>query len=219
MTVTSICWGVLLTWTIKHALDMVKSHGFCSSSCSCNVAWCSCSCLSICLSVYLFICVSICLSIYPSLCLSIYLSICKLENEAIPREILNFSTWQHQQRNNSARLLQLLNSTTSKTKQFCETSFKHGKLYHNGKHHYQAYLRHVPQTILQQPARPLAAGNRGELSRPLQDARESPRQLLGALPGELQRVWRDLGHLCSNFFAANGKKCRDKDAKILQTCF
>ena len=45
------------------------------------------------------------LSIYLSVYLSIYLSICKLENAAILRDFLNF-----------------LNFTTSKTKQFCETS-------------------------------------------------------------------------------------------------
>ena len=54
--------------------------------------------LSICLSVYLSLSLS---SVYLSVCLSI----CKLENEAILRGFLNF-----------------LNLTTSKTKQFCETS-------------------------------------------------------------------------------------------------
>ena len=74
-----------------------------------------------------------------SVCLSIYLSICKLENQAILRDVLRFWTWQHQKRSNSARLPQCLNLTTSKTKksarllhfsklttsktnQFCETS-------------------------------------------------------------------------------------------------
>ena len=47
---------------------------------------------------------------------------------AILRDFLNFCTWQHQKRNNSTRLLQFLNSTTSKTKQFCEASFKNEKL-------------------------------------------------------------------------------------------
>ena len=55
-------------------------------------------------------------------CLSIYLPICKLENEAILRDFFSFWTWQHQKRSNSARLPQFLNLTTSKTKQFCETS-------------------------------------------------------------------------------------------------
>ena len=55
-------------------------------------------------------------------CLSVCLSTCKLENAAILRDFLNFWTWQHQKRNNSARLPQFLNLTASKTKQFCETS-------------------------------------------------------------------------------------------------
>ena len=68
------------------------------------------------------------LSIYLSVCLSIYLSICKLENEAILRDVLKVWTWQHQKRSNSARLLHSSKLTTSKTKQFCETSFKNRKL-------------------------------------------------------------------------------------------
>ena len=71
----------------------------CSSCCSCSCR-CSCSCS----------------------CLSIYLSSCKLENEAILRDILSFWTWQHQKRSNSGRHPQFLNLTTSKTKLFCETS-------------------------------------------------------------------------------------------------
>ena len=38
------------------------------------------------------------------------------------KDSLSFWTWQHQKRSNSARLPQFLNLTTSKTKQFCETS-------------------------------------------------------------------------------------------------
>ena len=58
-----------------------------------------------------------------------YLSICRLENEAILREFLNFWTWQHQKRDNSARTPQFSKLTTSKaTKTICETSLKHGKL-------------------------------------------------------------------------------------------
>ena len=99
--------------------------------------------LSIYLSSYLSIYLSVSLSL--SLSLSVYLSICKLENEATLRDFLSFWTWQHQKRSNSARLfifctgqhpkrinsvrlLQFLNLTTSKTKQFCKTSFKNGKL-------------------------------------------------------------------------------------------
>ena len=44
------------------------------------------------------------------------------KNEAILRDFLNFRHWQHQKRGYSARLPQFLNLTTSKTKQFCETS-------------------------------------------------------------------------------------------------
>ena len=70
------------------------------------------------LSTYLSLCLSFCLSIY----LSIYLSICKLENQAILQDFFIFQSWQHQKRSYSARRPQVLNLTTSKTKQFCETS-------------------------------------------------------------------------------------------------
>ena len=92
------------------------------------VVWCSAVAV-----VYLTTCLSDSLSIYLPTCLSIYRSICKFENEASLRDILNFWTWQHpknQERSNSARLPQLLNLTTSKTKQFCETSsiFEHDNI-------------------------------------------------------------------------------------------
>ena len=45
-----------------------------------------------------------------------------VKNEAILRDFLIFRSWQHQKRSNSATLLRFLNWTTSKTKQFCETS-------------------------------------------------------------------------------------------------
>ena len=60
---------------------------------------------SVCVCGYLFVFLFIDLSIYSSIYPSIYLSICKFENEAILRDFLIF-----------------LNLTTSKTKQFCETS-------------------------------------------------------------------------------------------------
>ena len=105
--------------------------------------------LSIYLSFYLPIYRSIYLSLSLCLfvCLSIYLSICNLhfskltasktqqfcvtysfvkvdniKNKALLRDFLIFRSWQHQKRNNSARLLHYLNWTTSKTEQFCETS-------------------------------------------------------------------------------------------------
>ena len=51
-----------------------------------------------------------------------------IENAAILRDFLNFWTWQRQKRSYSARLPQFFKLTTSKTKQFCETSFNNGKL-------------------------------------------------------------------------------------------
>ena len=95
--------------------------------------------LSVCLSIYL--CIS--LSLYLSVCLSVYLPAWKtklfcetssgfeldnIKNAAIQRDFLNFWTWQRKKRSKSARLPHFLKLTTSKTKQFCETSFKNGKL-------------------------------------------------------------------------------------------
>ena len=45
-----------------------------------------------------------------------------VKNEAILQDFLNVWTWQHQKRSNSPRLLHFSKLTTSKTKQFCETS-------------------------------------------------------------------------------------------------
>ena len=82
--------------------------------------------LSIYLSIYLSVYLSVCLFV----CLSICLSNCKLQNATILRDFLNFWTWKHQKRNNSARLAHVSKLTTSKTKQFChcETSFENGTL-------------------------------------------------------------------------------------------
>ena len=101
---------------------------------------------SIYLSIDLSIYRSIDLSIYLSLSLSLCLSVClftslsaslktklfcetssmfeldNVKNEAILRDFLNVWTWQRQKRSNSARLLHFSKLTTSKTKQFCETS-------------------------------------------------------------------------------------------------
>ena len=80
------------------------------------------------------------LSLGLSVCLSIYLSICTLENLAILRDFfifqvdniknaallrdfLIFWSWLHQTENTSARPPPFFKLTTSKTKQFCETSF------------------------------------------------------------------------------------------------
>ena len=92
------------------------------------------------LPIYLSLPLSVCLSVYLSTCLSASLktkqvsepsSIFELnnvKNETILRDFCSFWTWQHPKRSNSARLLHFLNMTTSKTKQFCETSFKNRKL-------------------------------------------------------------------------------------------
>ena len=46
----------------------------------------------------------------------------QVQSEAMLPDCLRFWTWQCQKRGNAARLLQLLNLTTSKTRQCCETS-------------------------------------------------------------------------------------------------
>ena len=46
-----------------------------------------------------------------------------IKNAAMLRDFLIFWTWHHPKRSNSVRLPQFLNLTTSKTKQFCETSW------------------------------------------------------------------------------------------------
>ena len=110
--------------------------------------------LSIYLSVYLSLslsvslCLSVSLSVCLSFCLSVCLSVCKLENGAILRDFLNFWTWQRQKRNMSARLPQFSKLTTSKTKQFCETFFKNGKLSAQLTASYQCVLQFFHSTCL-----------------------------------------------------------------------
>ena len=78
--------------------------------------------LSIYLSFFLLSFFLSLLSICLSVCLSIYLSICKPENQTMLWDFFIFKVDKHQKWSNSARLPQCLNLTTSKTKQFCETS-------------------------------------------------------------------------------------------------
>ena len=104
--------------------------------------------LSICLSLYLFIYLSVYPSLSVSLSLSFHLSSCKLENEAILHDFLNFRTWQRQNRNKSARLPQVSKLTTSKTKQFWETSFKNGKLSAELTASYQCVLQFLHSVCL-----------------------------------------------------------------------
>ena len=122
--------------------------------------------LSIHLSIHLSIYPSIHLSIYPSIYLSVCLSTClsaslrtklffetssffevdSIKNDAILRDFFIFFTGQHAKRSNSARLLQFLNLTTSKTKQLSETSFKNGKLSAELTASYQCVLRFFQST-------------------------------------------------------------------------
>ena len=64
-----------------------------------------------------------------------------VKNAAILQGFLNFWPWRHQKRSNSARLPQFAKLTTSKTKQFCETSFKNWKLRANVTGPYQCSLQ------------------------------------------------------------------------------
>ncbi len=117
--------------------------------------------LSVCLSVYL----SAYLSIYLAIYLSIDLSICKIktkkfcetslmfehnnvQNETILRDVFLFWTWQHPKRSKFARLLHVSKLKTSKTKEFCETSFKNGKLSAELTASYQCALRFFQSTCL-----------------------------------------------------------------------
>ena len=101
--------------------------------------------LSICPSIYLSISLSVYLPVYlqawkPSyparrpqvlnlttsktqqFCVTWFFKVDGIKNKAILRDFLMFRSWQHEKRSKSARLLHFLNLTTSKTKQFSETS-------------------------------------------------------------------------------------------------
>ena len=98
------------------------------------------------------------LSIYLSIYLPIYLSICletssvfeldNIKNAAILWDFLNFWAWQRRKRRNSARLPQFSKLRTSKTKQFCKTSFKNGKWNPELTASYQCVLRCFHSTCL-----------------------------------------------------------------------
>ena len=92
--------------------------------------------LSMYLSIYLSLSLSACLSIY--ICLSASLKtklfcetssifeVGNMKNEAILRDFLNFWTWQHEKRSNSARLLPKMESCVQRwwprTNEFCDFS-------------------------------------------------------------------------------------------------
>ena len=82
-----------------------------------------------------------------------------IKNAAIQPDLLNFCTWQHQKRSNSARLPHFLSwqhqklphflkLTTSKTKQFGEISFENGKLSAELTASYKCVLRFFDSTCL-----------------------------------------------------------------------
>ena len=116
--------------------------------------------LSTYLSVYLSISLSVCLSVYLSTCLSAslktqlfcemssFFKVDNIKNEAILRDLFIFQSWHPKKHSNSARLPQFLHLTTSKSKQFCETSFKNGKLSAALTTSYQCVLRFFHSTCL-----------------------------------------------------------------------
>ena len=116
---------------------------WCSDSCSC----CSCNCLSIYLASYLSAYLQAWKRSYFAR-LPYFFELGNVKNETIQRDFLNFRTWQHQKRNKSARLPHFSKLTTSKTKQFCETSFKNGKLSAELTASYQSVLQFFHSTCL-----------------------------------------------------------------------
>ena len=82
---------------------------------------------------------STCPSIYLLTCRSIMINLSSrhVDNKTM---LLDFCC-QHQKRSNSARLSHFLQLKTSKTRQFCETSFKNGKLTVQLTASYQCVLR------------------------------------------------------------------------------
>ena len=98
-------------------------------------------------SIYLSISLSVCLSIYLSASLKTKL-FCQtssvldnIKTAAIQRDVLNFCTWNIKNEENLRDFLFLFKLRTSKTKQFCEMSFKNGKLSAELTASYQCVLR------------------------------------------------------------------------------
>ena len=96
---------------------------------------------SISLCVYLCIYSSVKFSLHLSFDLPLDLSINLSSRHVDNKTMLLDFCWQHQKRSNSARLSHFLQLKTSKTKQFCETSFKNGKLTVQLTASYQCVLR------------------------------------------------------------------------------
>ena len=96
---------------------------------------------SIYLATHAFIWSSTLLAIFRSSDLCVHLSINLSSRHVDNKTMLLDFCWQHQKRSNSARLSHFLQLKTSKTKQFCETSFKNGKLTVQLTASYQRVLR------------------------------------------------------------------------------
>ena len=112
---------------------------------ACLAGWLA-GCLSVSLSLSLPVCLSVYLSVYLQAWKRSYsarrpqvlnlttsktqqfgetssiFELDNVKNEAILGDFVIFQSWQHQKRSNSVRLPLYFNLTTSKTKQFCETS-------------------------------------------------------------------------------------------------
>ena len=93
------------------------------------------------LCVYLCVFSSVKFSLHLSFDLPLDLSINLSSRHVDNKTMLLDFCWQHQKRSNSARLSHFLQLKTSKTKQFCETSFKNGKLTVQLTASYQCVLR------------------------------------------------------------------------------
>ena len=93
------------------------------------------------LCVYLRILSSVKFSLHLPFDLPLDLSINLSSRHVDNKTMLPDFCWQHQKRSNSARLSHFLQLKTSKTKQFCETSFKNGKLTVQLTASYQCVLR------------------------------------------------------------------------------
>ena len=154
-------------------------------------------CLSVCLSVYLSvnrsvdrsIYLSIHPSIHPSIYLSLYLQAWKRSYSARLPPFLHLTTSKTKQFCETSSFLKL---TTSTTKQFCETSFKNGKLSAELTASYQCVVRFFHSTCLKycacheewcQVIRSAAPVTQGHPSKPEDLMRQNATPLRKSTPG------------------------------------
>ena len=149
-TYLPIYLSISLSLSLALALSLSRSL---ARSLSLSLSVCLSTCLSASLKTKLF-----CeMSSFSKLTLSKTKQFCEtspmfelnnLKNEAILRDLFILQSWQHRKRSNSARLPPFLHLTTSKSKQFCETSFKNGKLSAALTAAYQCVLRFFHSTCV-----------------------------------------------------------------------